>query len=460
MSAVPENNTQPSPQITNADIAAGSNENDWKAKLPTSIFVPVIAGLFVVIAFFGGFGIWAATVPISGAAVAGGVIAASGLNQKVEHLEGGLIFDILVAEGDRVKINQPLVKLDPTRVLAERDRVVVALLGLQAREVRAEAERDGAREMVFPEKIQSEAASIDNENTLTQQRSEFQNRMDRHKSELQVLHQRGLAVDEEISGLEIQKQSEESKLAVIRDELEQKRDLLARGLTPRSQYNALQRAEADSLGRIGALTASIAQRKTSVLEIKQQSAGLEANRREAASKEINQLRSEISDLVEQRLTREDILTRSIIRAPTDGVVVKLSKNTVGSVVRPGEAILEILPTGSDLIIEARVAPQDIDVVRPGLEANVRFSALNTRTTPEVGATVTYVSADILIDPDTRASYYLARLQLSETLPEPLTREQIYAGMPVDTFIKTGERTFFQYLIRPITDSFNKAFREQ
>jgi HlyD family secretion protein len=142
------------------------------------------------------------------------------------------------------------------------------------------------------------------------------------------------------------------------------------------------------------------------------------------------------------------------------VVIKLSKNTVGSVIRPGETVVEILPTSSDLIIEARVPPQDIDVVRPGQNANVRFVALNTRTTPEVPAEVIYISADRLVDADTRAPYYLARLQLIGELPEPLTRDQIYPGMPVDAFIGTGERTFFEYLARPIMDSFNKAFREQ
>lgn len=277
---------------------------------------------------------------------------------------------------------------------------------------------------------------------------------------MQVLDQRKVAASEEIAGLEIQKNSEESKLEVIREELEQKKKLLDRGLTPRSQFNALQRAEADSLGRIGAIAATIAQRRTSILELDQQAESLKANRRETASKEINELRTQISDLEEQLRTRADILSRSIIRAPTDGVVVKLAENTVGSVVRAGETVLEILPTGTDLIIEARVAPQDVDVVRTGQEANVRFSALNARTTPEVPAVVQYVSADSFVDPDTRIPYYLARLQISDDLPSPLTRDQIYAGMPVDTFIKTGDRTFFEYLARPITDSFSKAFREE
>jgi len=344
--------------------------------------------------------------------------------------------------------------------LAERDRLRISLLGLKAREERANAELEGAEELMFSDAIRALTQNAEDTNIITQQVREFQSRLDRYRSELAVLDQRVAASGDEIKGLQIQRDSEISKLEVIRDELKQKKRLLDKGLTPRSQYNALQRAEADSNGRIGSLNATIAQRKTSILEVKQQAASIGANRRETASREINELRRQISDQSELLRAREEVLKRVVIRAPTNGVVVKLLKNTVGSVVRPGEPILEILPTGSDLLIEVRVAPQDIDVVRVGLDANVRFSALNTRTTPEVPAKVIYVSADRLVDTNTRTDYYLARLQLAQNLPEEITRDQIFAGMPVDTFIKTGDRTFIQYLIRPITDSFSKAFREE
>lgn len=428
--------------------------------MPTSIKTPIIIGLLIVVGFFGGFGYWAATVPISGAAVASGVIAASGLNQEVDHLEGGIISSILVSEGDRVKHNQPLLQLDNTRVRADRDRIAATLLGLLAKEARAYAERSDVNELAYTDEILKRAKFLNSENILEQQSREFDERYKRHLSDIRVLDQRMLATEEEILGLKVQKSSEESKLLIVRDELEQKKKLLKRGLTPRNEYSALQREEANSIGRIGSLKATIAQRKTSILEIKQQANGAQARRKETASAEINTIRREVGDLEEQLLAREDVLKRVVIRSPADGIIVKLSKNTVGSVVKPGEVILEILPTSNDLIIEARVAPQDVDVVRPGLTAKVRFSALNTRTTPEVDANVKYVSADRLIDPDTRAPYYLARLQLTTTLPKEIRRDQIFAGMPVDAFIQTGDRTFVEYLVRPITDSFKKAFREE
>lgn len=437
-----------------------AQKDAWKKSLPTGIRGPVLVGMVIAGLFVGGFGVWGATVPISGAAVASGVVAASGQNLLVDHLEGGLISTIEVVEGQFVRAGEALLELDATRALSDRDRVKNQLLGLEARLARALAERDGATLLEFSDELTSQANDLGKQEELRQQQTEFENRLQRHESELEVLAQRGQAIRDEIAGLEIQASSEETKLEVIREELDQKKDLLEQGLTPRSQYNALQRAEADSRGRMGSLLAAIAQRKTSLAETRTQELRERARRREEAAQLVNQVQLEINDLEEQLLAREDILKRVVLRAPADGVVVKLNKNTIGSVVRPGEAVVEILPTATDLIIEARLSPQDIDVVSVGMDANVRFVALNARTTPEATANVIYVSADRLIDPDTRASYYVSRLKLQEDLPPPLSRDQIYPGMPVDAFIGTGERTFFEYLLRPILDSFSKAFREE
>ena len=433
---------------------------DWKAGLPVSVRGPILAGMMIAVLFVGGFGIWGATVPITGAAVASGVVAASGQNLKVDHLEGGLIKTIAVAEGQLVMQDDPLLELDATRALSDRDRVENQLLSLNARLARALAERDGGETLTFSEELKAKANAFGKQDDLVQQQTEFENRLERHQSELAVLAQRRQAIRDEIAGLEVQANSETTKLDVIKDELKQKKDLLEKGLTPRGQYNALQRAEADSRGRLGSLLATIAQRKTSLAETQSQELREKARRREDAAQLVNQAQTEINDLDEQLRSREDILKRMVLRAPAEGVVVKLHKNTIGGVVSPGETVVEILPTATDLIIEARLSPQDIDVVSVGQEANVRFVALNARTTPEAVARVTYISADRLIDPNTRAPYYVARLKLEEELPATLTREKIHPGMPVDAFIATGERTFFEYLLRPVLDSFSKAFREE
>ena len=219
------------------------------------------------------------------------------------------------------------------------------------------------------------------------------------------------------------------------------------------------RSQADSEGAIGGLDATIGQRRKSISEVRGRQQALRATRRAEASTQINETRQQIADLKEQLTSRADILERMIIRAPADGVIVNISKNTIGSVVAPGETVLEILPTSNDLVISARVTPNDVDVVRIGQEASIRFVALNTRITPEVPATIEYISADRLVDPATQEPYFDARLKLDPNLPESISRDQIYPGMPVDAFIKTGERTFVEYLAKPVTDSFSKAFRE-
>ncbi|MEL7428778.1 MAG: HlyD family type I secretion periplasmic adaptor subunit, partial [Pseudomonadota bacterium] len=312
----------------------------------------------------------------------------------------------------------------------------------------------------FSDDLVEKARANGSEDMLELQRAEFSSRLEQHVSELSVLDQQVNAIGEEISGLQRQIEAEERKLVVIREEIDAKKSLLERGLTPRSQYNALLRAEADSEGVIGGLTATIGQRNKSISEVRERQEALRAARRAQASTQINETRQQIADLQEQMTSRSDILGRMIIRAPVDGVIVNISKNTIGSVVAPGETVLEILPTLNDLVISARVSPADVDVVKVGQEASIRFVALNARITPEVPATVEYISADRLIDQATQEPYFDARLTLEKELPDTLRQDQIYPGMPVDAFIKTGDRTFVEYLVKPVTDSFSKAFREE
>lgn len=432
----------------------------WQKSVPVGLFYPVASGLLLILVFVFGFGIWAVSAPISGAVVASGVIQASGANQLIDHLEGGIIAKINVREGDAVNAGQLLMLLDETHLLTERNRARAALIFAKAKIARAMAERDGASKLEFPEDVEEDARTAGLEFILDQERAEFRNGLERHLSDLAILEQRTRATEEELEGLDIQITSEQRKLEVTRQELADKESLLDQGLTSRGQVNSLQRAEADSLGRIGSLKASLGQKRSAKAELLEQISGLAAERRETASAEVNATRTQISDYREQLNSRAAVLERSQIRAPTDGIVVNIAKNTVGSVVRPGEPVMEILPTSRELIIDARVMPTDVDTVKPGQEANLRFTALNVRTTPEVPAVVTYLSADRLVDKATQESYYRARLEMSSDLPREIDPGQIYPGMPVEAFIKTGDRTFMEYLMRPIQDSFSKAFREE
>lgn len=446
--------TSAEPKVTNA-----REDGDWQAQVPTSLFKPMIFGLLTVGLFFAGFGYWALRAPLSGAAIAPGLVIASGQNQEIGHLEGGIIREIAVRKGDVVKSGQPLVYLDETQAQADRNRVTQSIVTYSATLARATAELTGETELVFRDSLVKRAEETENAELLDLQRAEFNSRLEQHNAELNVMEEQISATQEEIAGVQLQIEAEKRKLIVINEELEAKKSLLERGLTPKNQYNALLRTQADIDGSIGRLTATIGQRKKAISEVRERQESLRATRRATASAEINRTRPEIADLRQQLNSRADILERLIIRAPDDGVIVDISKNTIGSVIRPGESILELLPTSSELVISVRVSPQDIDVIDLGQEATVRFVALNTRTTPEVPATVEYVSADRLVDPATQEPYFDARLKLTEELPKNFDPEQIYPGMPVDALIKTGDRTFVEYLAKPVTDSFSKAFRE-
>lgn len=441
-------------------MAENGASTDWRNQVPTSLSGAVLLGILTVGLFFAAFGYWALRAPLAGAAIAPGVVIASGQNQEVGHLEGGIISEIAVREGDFVDENQPLIYLDETLVLAERNRVTQQLVFLSARLARARAELVDAEEISFSPELLVRADQINRTDVLDLQRSEFKSRRDQLLSEVAILDEQVLATEEEISGIEEQRRAEQIKKEVLIEDLEAIKSLLDQGLAQKNQYNLLLRNKADTEGAIGRLSATIGQRKKAISEVRERQNALRVARRAEASTLINDTRGQIADLEEQLTSRGDILERMIIRAPVDGVIVKIEKNTIGSVVKPFDPILEILPTSSELIIEARIAPQDVDAVQIGQSANVRFVALNARTTPEVPAIVEYISADRLIDPKNGEPYFDARLKLAEELPEGFDKEQIFPGMPVDTFINTGERTFVEYIAKPVTDSFSKAFREE
>jgi len=434
--------------------------SDWQANVPTSITKPLIAGCLIIGTFIGGFALWSNKAPIAGAAIAPGVIIASGQNQGIQHLEGGIINEIAVKHGEEVKQDQPLVYLDETQAVSDRNRIDKSLVALEATLARATAELTGAETIDFPDNIRERATRSGNEDTLKLQEAEFTSRLQQHRSELNVLDEQVQAIEEELAGIERQIEAEERKLVVIQGELKDKKSLLERGLTPKNQYNALLRTEADTEGAIGALRATIGQRKKAISEVRERQETFRATRKTQASALINETSTQIEDLREQLRSRSAILQRMIIRAPVDGVIVSIEKNTIGSIIRPGETVMEILPTSNDLIISARVSPTDKDIMQVGQIANIRFSALNARVTPEVPAQLEYISADRLIDEVTQEPYFDARLKLAENLPTEINKDQIYAGMPVEAFIKTEERTFVEYLVKPITDSFKKAFREE
>ncbi|SJZ85192.1 HlyD family type I secretion periplasmic adaptor subunit [Consotaella salsifontis] len=437
---------------------AGANDG-WATKVRTGIGPFAAVGFVATGVFVGSFGVWAALAPLAGAAVAPGVVAAAGRNQQVQHLEGGIVRQILVREGERIKANEPLFVLDATSAQASRNRLQKHQIGLAGKILRLIAERDGLRQLAFPPTLIQKARKEGVEDLLTEQEREFVARLSRHQQEQTIMQQRINSLHDQIDGMSAQDVAIEQQLKLVRDEAARKESLLAKGLTNRSEYTALLRSEADLVGQSGQTISSILSAKAQLTEAEEQLTRLGTQRVETALTQLNEAREQAADVDEQLRAAEDILERLVVRAPSDGIVISMKVNTEGSVVSPGQGLLELLPTNDDLLVEAHVPPKDIDLVSVGQPARLRFSALNTRTTPTAQAVVTYVSADRLVDEKSGQPFYTARLKIADALPAGLDADRIYPGMPVEAYIATGERTFLEYLVKPIADSFSRAFRE-
>ena len=432
----------------------------WQRNVDTSTDRITLMGYGSVAVFLLGFGFWAAMAPIAGATIAPGVVAAAGQNVMIQHLEGGVVSSIKVREGDRVLRGQALIVLDPTVAQSQLNRVLKQWVAQKAEISRLEAERDGLQKIVLSSDLGAYSGASEYSGVFGEQNKEFQARLARYGAEQGILKQRVAALQDAVVGLKAQKEAAENQLAIVNEETERKKDLLKKGLTNRSEYTDLLRSTAELVGQAGSLEAQIASSATQTVEARQQIERLTTSRVEDAVTELNKARAQVADLEEQINAARSVLERTTIRAPVDGIIVRSLYNAEGSVIRAGEVVMELLPTTNELIIEARIKPEDIDSIRVGQDANMMFTALNARTTPKVPGKVFYISADRLITPSTGLPYFTVRLKMADKLPPQVKPEQIYPGMPVETFISTGERTFLAYLTKPLVDSFQRAFRER
>jgi membrane fusion protein, type I secretion system len=430
----------------------------WHAGVRMSLLWPGLCALLIAGGGVGGFLVWAATAPIAGAAIASGHIAASGENQTVQHLEGGIVKTLHVKDGDVVMAGQPLISLDPTLAEATLNRARKTLLTLRADEVRLLAEQRDLDAIVFPPELHADDLDASVRDFMETKLVEFQHRLQKSRNEVRILEQRLAGLEEEVAGYEAQRLATQKQAAFIRDELRDIDYLFQKGLSRADRLFQLRRAEAELDGRDGALLSSIGKAKQSIAEIREQIERIGHERRSEAGTRLSEVRTRIADTLEQIVASENILSRIVIRAPVDGTVVRLVANTVGGVIPPGQTIVEILPRGVELVVDARLQPTDIDAVQVGRAANVRLSALNQRTTPVVAARVAYVSADRLTDRGNQQVYYRVRLQLSSEQLNAHERATLAPGMPAEAFIQTAERTMLQYLLRPIEDSLARALR--
>jgi HlyD family secretion protein len=433
---------------------------DWTKTVKTSLRAPVIAALAIAGLGLGSFFAWAATAELAGAVIASGSIVANGENQIVQHLEGGIVKEILVKSGENVAAGQPLIALDSTLTEANLNRARKTLVTLRADEARLLAEISGAETLELPPELMDETLDAALKDFIQSKKSEFELSALRHRNGVSILEQRLAGLREEIAGLEAQRVATQKQIVLIRAELKDIDYLFKQQLARQDRLFAMQRSEADLHGRDGALQASIGKARQSISEVQQQIEKLGHDRRTEAGAKLSETRTRIADTLEQIVANQSILARIIVRAPTDGTIVRMNVNTVGAVISPGQAVLELLPRDADLVVEARLQLTDIDAVHVGQGANVRLAALNQRTTPVVPSHVVYVSPDKLTDRQTQQPYYEIRLSLDLEKLGQRERALLAPGMPAEAFIATSQRTMMRYLFRPIEDSFAKALREE
>ena len=425
-----------------------------------SVRGPMLVGAFVVTLLVAGFGYWAATAPLAGGAVAPGVISPDGSRKTVQHLEGGIIGAILVRDGDIVAAGAPLIRLEDTQARALYDMLLSQYLALAATQARLTAEQLGLETIDFPSEMIASAETDEVKNILSVQRHLFATRRAAHISRKRVLEQRIRQFRQQVRGIEAQRISTGHRLKIVEEELAGKEMLFRKGIMPKPLVLALRREQAGIQGDRGEYEANIARTWQQIGETELALVALDAERADEIARELDRVRGELAKLKEQLHASEDKLERTVITAPVSGTVVNLHFKTRGGVIQPGTPILDIVPADDDLLIDARVAPIDIDVVHPGMIAQVHLLAYAQRRLPQIEGKVRSVSADSLRDEQTGAPYYLARVQVDRQKLLSLGREvQLVPGMPAEVLIVTGERTLLGYLLEPFRDLFRRSLRE-
>ncbi|KAB0268865.1 HlyD family type I secretion periplasmic adaptor subunit [Microvirga brassicacearum] len=414
-----------------------------------------IVGVFVV-----GFGVWATQAPLESAAVAGGAIEAESSRKTIQHLEGGIIGRILVADGDEVAAGQALIHLDDTGAHATVQVLQGQLWNAQAQEARLLAERDARNEVEFPFVfMQRKPNDPDLASIMNGQIKIFETRRKLQASRIEVIEQRKAQTEREIVGLRFQEQAAAKRASIIKEEIAVVAPLVTKGLQTRPRLLQLEREQAEIDGRLGGTQAQISRAEQSIGESQAMILKLESDYYSEIAQGLRDTQGQIFQLLERLQAAQDVLARTKIRAPEAGIITDLRIHTPGGVVAAGEPLLDLVPRQDRLIVRAQVKPEDIDLVRPGLEARIRLLSYKHRRVPPVDGVLTYVSADRLVDKQTERAYYTAQIRIDPTSLRGLPEVKIIPGMPVEVLIKTGQFTVAHYVLRPFLDSFNRAFRE-
>ncbi|TCM78613.1 HlyD family type I secretion periplasmic adaptor subunit [Rhizobium sp. BK068] len=422
-----------------------------------SLTLAAVATILLLVGVLGGL---AATIHLQGAVIAPGTLVVDSYVKPVQHQKGGTVAQVFVRNGDRVEAGETLVHLDDTQTRANVAIVSKRLKELAARTARLSAERDAKDIIAFPASFLEEHGDIEVAAMLDGEQRLFDDRRSSRAGRKAQLAERVRQLAKQAEGLTAQQDGKRQAIAILKKELSSLQPLLEQGIIPATRVYALQRDAADLTGELGSLVASEAETSGKIAETRLQIIQIDDDQRTEVSDQLRQAESETGEYAERLVAAEDELKHIDIRAPQDGIVHQLSVHARGAVVTPGEAIMQIVPNNDVLTPELKLSPQDIDQVMIGQPVTLRFSAFSQRTTPELNGRVAKIAADLTTDQRTGQSYYSLRVSVPAEEWARFGALTPVAGMPVEAFIQTGERTALAYLTKPLTDQIARAFREE
>lgn len=424
--------------------------------IETSMDMPRRVGVLIFVLVFGVFGIWASIAPLDGAAVASGLVTVKSYKKTVQHLEGGIVSEILARSGDRVEAGEALLVMDDTQPLAQLEIASSQFVALTAIESRLIAERDGLDSVSFPEVLSR--GDLDAQQEINAQSQIFNARKDALEGQIEVLEQRAEQLHSRVVGLKALQISKEEQARFYEEEIADVTELLSQGFADKLRLRELERNASRLRGESAELTANIASTEVEIGEAELQKLQLKREFLNEVVSQLGETQTKLKDSTERMNALQDIVSRTVVRAPVAGIVNGMQVHTVGGVIGPGRTIAEIVPQTEDLIIEARVLPIDIDRVAVDQEATIRFSSFAS-SVPTIFGRVLSISADSQIDEKTGVSFYLARIEVTPEGMADLGDLILLPGMPAEVFIATGSRTFMQYLFKPFSNALARSFTE-
>lgn len=420
---------------------------------------PMMLGLVVCIVFVGGFLLWSLVAPLAEAAIAPGVIKVEGTRRTLSHLEGGIVREILVRDGAKVKAGDVVMRLDAVQADTTAEAQRAQRWALLAQDARLTAEQARAREISFPADL-TQSRDPRAMDAVHGQRALFEARSASLNSQIQVLEARVDQQNAVISGARGQLVATQRQLVLIRQEEAMRRGLVQQGLARLPDLLAVQRSMAGLEGSILDLNGQIDRAQGAIEEARKQMQQTIDQRLQEAGTDQRDVRAKLAETEERLRAANDVVTRRDIVAPEAGTIVNLRQFTIGGVVKPGDPVMDLVPDSDRLVAEVNVMPTDIDVVYPGLASEVRLPAFKQRLVPFLHGHVTWVAADVTVNEQSHQQYYRAYIAIDPGQIDHLPNVFLTPGMPVEGHIKVGERSFFRYLTQPVRDSFHRAFREQ